>query len=444
MAQRALLFSSDPETSRRLAQALRELEFSVDHCSEIFAAVERITSHSFELIVTDWDDGVEGMFLIKTARELRLNCDAFRIVAAKPAATIAATNAGAQIVLPKPILPGHTKYTLLTSDIFVRRMKVWVPDISAEKLAAPAYVPAPAVVEPIAAAVRQAAPVAAPAPEVFQSSWADSPLEENLRADFRFGSLEKRDGFLDNLGIPFHAMPKAKPRLRLLMWGGLLVGGLTAGYVFSGSFNAQASSKSIPSSVSNSAGAATAPAPPLRRDESKLTIRVTPKPEPVAVEPPAEASQGISTTLPEVSASEPVQEAVATPPPPVRASIPASLNAPIEPEVGARATSSKATPLMSGVEPVSLTEDLSEKMLLSRVVPDYPSSALQSRLQGAVLLQAWIRKDGTVRDLKVVNGPLALCEAAYSAVKQWRYKPLQMNGQSVEATTYVTVNFRLP
>ena len=60
------------------------------------------------------------------------------------------------------------------------------------------------------------------------------------------------------------------------------------------------------------------------------------------------------------------------------------------------------------------------------------------------MLQAWIRKDGTVRDLKVINGPLVLCEAAYSAVKQWRYKPFQMNGQSVEAKTYVTVNFRLP
>jgi TonB family protein len=437
VAQRALLFSSDPETSRRLAQALRELEFSVDHCCEIFAAVERITSHSFELIVTDWDDGVEAMFLIKTARELRLNCDAFRIVAAKPAATIAATNAGAQIVLPKPILPGHTKYTLLTSDIFVRRMKVWVPDITAEKLAAPVYVPVPtpAVVEPIAARVRPSALV--PAAENFQSSWADSQLEEDRGLDFRFGSLEKRDGFLDNPGVSFDALPKAKPRLRLLMWVGLLAGGLTAGYAFSGSFNAQASSKLVPSSVSNSAGAATAPAPPLRRDESKLTIRVTPKAEPLAVEP-------VPETLPEAVASEPMQEAVATPAPAVRASIPASLNSPIEPEVGARVTPSRATPLMSGVEPVSLTEDLSEKMLLSRVVPDYPSSALQSRLQGAVLLQAWIRKDGTVRDLKVVNGPLALCQAAYSAVKQWRYKPLQLNGQSVEATTYVTVNFRLP
>jgi TonB family protein len=170
-----------------------------------------------------------------------------------------------------------------------------------------------------------------------------------------------------------------------------------------------------------------------------LTIRVTPKAEAqpeAVVEPPV---------ISEESLSEPPlkEEAVVTEP--ARPSIPASLSVPLEAGIGAHASSAKsAPPLMSGIEPVSLTEDLSEKMLLSRVMPDYPMRALQSKLQGAVLLQAWIRKDGTVRDLKVVNGPFVLCEAAYNAVKQWRYKPLQMNGQSVEATTYVTVNFQLP
>ena len=130
MPQRSLLFSSDPETSRRLAQALRELDFSVDHCPEIFAAVERITTHSFELIITDWDDGVEAMFLIKTARELKCNHDAFRIVVAKPAAVAAAKQAGAQMVIPKPVQPGHTKYALLTSDDFMGRMKGWAPALA--------------------------------------------------------------------------------------------------------------------------------------------------------------------------------------------------------------------------------------------------------------------------------------------------------------------------
>ena len=117
----------------------------------------------------------------------------------------------------------------------------------------------------------------------------------------------------------------------------------------------------------------------------------------------------------------------------------------MEAELGARASAIKPTAsLMSDVEPISLTEDSAEKMVLQRVLPNYPAQALRSKLQGSVLLQAWIRKDGTIRDLKVINGPLVLCQAAYSAVKQWRYKPYIMNGQVMEAQTFVTVNFRLP
>jgi protein TonB len=43
-----------------------------------------------------------------------------------------------------------------------------------------------------------------------------------------------------------------------------------------------------------------------------------------------------------------------------------------------------------------------------------------------------------------MHGPFLLGQAAYQAVKQWRYKPYLMNGQAVEAQTYVTVDFKLP
>jgi protein TonB len=96
------------------------------------------------------------------------------------------------------------------------------------------------------------------------------------------------------------------------------------------------------------------------------------------------------------------------------------------------------------MEPVSLPEDLSQGLLLQKVAPGYPEQALKAGLQGAVVLQAWIDKDGSIRDLKLVDGSLLLGQAAVKAVKQWRYKPYVRNGVAVEAETYVTVNFRLP
>ena len=60
------------------------------------------------------------------------------------------------------------------------------------------------------------------------------------------------------------------------------------------------------------------------------------------------------------------------------------------------------------------------------------------------MLQAWIGRDGNIQDLKLVRGSLLLGQAAYRAVKQWRYQPYLINGRAVEAETFVTVDFRLP
>jgi protein TonB len=81
---------------------------------------------------------------------------------------------------------------------------------------------------------------------------------------------------------------------------------------------------------------------------------------------------------------------------------------------------------------------------LDKVQPSYPEQALKAGLQGVVVLQAWIGKDGSIRDLKLVNGSLLLGKAAANAVKQWHYRPYLRNGVAVEAETYVTVNFKLP
>ena len=91
-----------------------------------------------------------------------------------------------------------------------------------------------------------------------------------------------------------------------------------------------------------------------------------------------------------------------------------------------------------------MAEDLSRALLLQKVTPSYPEQALKARVEGAVILQAWIGKDGSIRDLKLVDGSLLLGRAAVEAVRQWRYKPYLRNGVAVEAQTYVTVNFRLP
>lgn len=76
--------------------------------------------------------------------------------------------------------------------------------------------------------------------------------------------------------------------------------------------------------------------------------------------------------------------------------------------------------------------------------PQYPPIAKQARIQGAVVLQAIIAKDGTVQKLTVVSSsnPL-LTPAAMDAVKRWQYIPTILNTEPVEVITEITVNFTL-
>ena len=91
-----------------------------------------------------------------------------------------------------------------------------------------------------------------------------------------------------------------------------------------------------------------------------------------------------------------------------------------------------------------VSQGISEGMLLKRVQPIYPQQARQMRLQGAVLLQAIIGKDGSITSVKALGGDSILARAATDAVKQWKYKPYYLNGEPVEIQTQIAVNFKLP
>jgi TonB family protein len=84
-----------------------------------------------------------------------------------------------------------------------------------------------------------------------------------------------------------------------------------------------------------------------------------------------------------------------------------------------------------------------EALLVNRVKPEYPSIAKTIGLSGTVLLRAVIGTDGEVHSLEVLSGNPILAQAAYAAVRQWRYRPTQLDGQAVEVETQITVNFVL-
>jgi TonB family protein len=99
-------------------------------------------------------------------------------------------------------------------------------------------------------------------------------------------------------------------------------------------------------------------------------------------------------------------------------------------------------PATDAAERVRLSPDTTQA-LARPVNPDYPLLARQMKVQGSVLMQALISRDGVIQDLQVLSGPPILASAAQEAVKQWRFKPYYQEGAAVETQAHITVNFTI-
>ena len=82
--------------------------------------------------------------------------------------------------------------------------------------------------------------------------------------------------------------------------------------------------------------------------------------------------------------------------------------------------------------------------LLREVKAGYSEEARVRNLEGEVVLEIVVRRDGSVSDVKLVSGlPSGLNERAIAAVRQWRFAPATRLGQPVDVIVEVAVEFKL-
>jgi TonB family protein len=75
--------------------------------------------------------------------------------------------------------------------------------------------------------------------------------------------------------------------------------------------------------------------------------------------------------------------------------------------------------------------------LETKVLPSYPSEAASQHVHGEVAMDVTLNDDGTVREVKVIEGSPLLNSAATDAVKQWKYRPLTVHGKLVNKIVVV-------
>lgn len=105
-------------------------------------------------------------------------------------------------------------------------------------------------------------------------------------------------------------------------------------------------------------------------------------------------------------------------------------------------TDTTAAVTNNAAEHVQMSVDTAE-VVSQPVKPGYPLLARQMKVQGSVILQALIGRDGLIQDLQVVSGPPILATAAQEAVKQWHFKPHYQGAAPVETQAKITVNFTI-
>jgi len=124
-------------------------------------------------------------------------------------------------------------------------------------------------------------------------------------------------------------------------------------------------------------------------------------------------------------------------------------------EVDLSSKASTASTQVSSVQPMSNPAGVTSaaervhlspgtaQVLSHRVEPKYPLLAKEMNIQGSVVLEALIGRDGIIQQLRLLSGPAILSRAAREAVKQWRFKPYLEAGQAVETQARIVVNFSI-
>jgi protein TonB len=122
MGYQALLFCPDEKTARLVTHVLSDLDFTVEPCSEPFAAVKKLMAQHFDAVVVDCDNEQNATLLLKSARNSAANQSSLAVAVVEGQAGVAkAFRIGANLVLTKPINVEQAKGTLRVARGLLRK-----------------------------------------------------------------------------------------------------------------------------------------------------------------------------------------------------------------------------------------------------------------------------------------------------------------------------------
>lgn len=171
------------------------------------------------------------------------------------------------------------------------------------------------------------------------------------------------------------------------------------------------------------------PKPPKRVVVPKQVVKLKElKPPPVAVEPPI--------IPPATNSSEEPQGGIAT-----------GSGEGVEDGVADGVKGGTVGGVKGGLisTPLHINQVAHPPVIVSRVEPDYPEIARLREIEGRVVLEAIVDREGQIEpEIKVLTSVAVLDKAAIEALKHWRFTPgRDENGQAVRVILEVPIRFVL-
>ena len=456
MALRALMFSKSPETAEFLAAVLKDSGIRAEVCSDIFSAIDKGTKQNFSCLIVDWSDQPEASFLLKRARESAANGNAVAIAIVEnepPPAELRANRL--EFLLYRPLAAEEARAVLAKA---CQQMQVQSATHEEQDGSLQQFETAQASGEP---EDPNLVPIASAAPKpqtgTPQSDFEDPEPEESAHGDEP--TIDEQEPVRSRRVVGFRAVCAAV--LAFAAMFSLWRSRETVRYLaqtHEGIFHVLQESMGA-LLYTNRSGAQ--PVGSVMDDAQEdayfaRTGNASGRPTLGVVSGEMSLPEGAVRLPKAFDFPLPTPELLHVEPPPLhvqRGPVPESLKgaAPIGPPVIATVTPAQMMPVSTPApqipqfsEPVHLSEEAARAMLVHSVDPVYPPEALAQKVQGPVVLQAIIGRDGSVEDLKMVRGYFVLGRAAIAAVKQWRFQPYVVNGHPAETQTVLTVNVSRP
>jgi protein TonB len=192
---------------------------------------------------------------------------------------------------------------------------------------------------------------------------------------------------------------------------------------------------------------------PFRFEAPKVVMPLVPKPPVRVVIERESAASSSSVALPGVARELarsllPSLHPVIGDPPPLAQfgntmGMPDGLPSALETGGDGHGPAVSVAPTKAPASSIHVSTGVLQGMLLAPIRPVYPAIAKAAHVEGSVVVEAVISRQGTIESLHVVSGPQMLQSAALEAIRAARYQPYRLNGEPTEVQTTITVHFRI-